>query len=326
MRVQAPGFRIGAANGVVFSQSGRLLGQVGRRVAVYDVASRKSIVRSQWHYSHPAAAALGTQDTWLAVRSTTGAIAVVDIPSGQPLSRLPPETDIGDDSPLLTGFTGEHVVEACTSGILRIRRVRDLGIEYLEHHPADMLGPIASSATREQWVIAFNRKQLDAPHQPPCRVELRSWPLSVGDRRDLGTQFGYVVALALAPEGDRFAILEERRRSGESAEFILSVVSTATGSVEQQATDTALRGNYGFAWSPLGDHLIVGTDHGHALLDGRTLKLVGHLAGKFSSDAAFSPDGRLLALGYWGHGLVLPVAELESWFSEPIPASGERAV
>ena len=324
MRLRTPGFRIGAASGLMFSPSGRLLGQVGRQVVAYDVPGRKAVVRSQWHYPHPAAVAFGRADEWMSVRSTTGALVVLDLPSGQPISRVPPTTDTADDSPLLGH--DEHLVEACTSGTLRIRQVSDLHVAYLEQHPADMLGPVAVSATRDTWAIAFNRKQLDAPQQPPCRIEVRRWPLSGGTRQTLGGRFGHIAALALTPEGHRLAILEEHRGQGLPPAFVISLMSTATSAVELRATHTSWRGHRGFAWSPSGEFLVVGTDHGHALLDGSTLTTVGHLGGEYSSDAAFSPNGQLLALGYWGHGLVLPVADVKRWFSDEITAPDVRAV
>ncbi|MBL8986446.1 MAG: hypothetical protein JNJ80_09250 [Gemmatimonadetes bacterium] len=261
----------------------------------------------------------------MAVRSTTGAIAVTDLATGQPLSRLAPETDTADDSGLRS-VADEYLVEACSSGTLRVRRAGDLQVEYLEQHPADMLGPVAASAAGDRWVIAFNRRQLGAPDRPRCRIEVRSWPLGRGVRTQLGDQFGKIAALALAPDGERIAILEEQRRSGAAPVFDISLITVATGSVDCVSTHAAWRSHRGFAWSPSGDLLVVGTESGHALLDGRTLAPAGHLPGEYSSDAAFSPDGRLLALGYWGHGVVLPVTDLASWFGND-PASSEiRAV
>lgn len=316
MRIRSPGFRLGAAYAVAFSQSGLLLGQVGRQVVAYEVGSRRPLVRSQWHYPHPAAIAFGAASEWMAVRSTTGAMAVVDLPNGDPLSRLAPTTEIADDSPLLPSPTCEHVVEACSSGTLRIRNIEDLRVDYLEQHPADMLGAIATSTDLRRWAIAFNRKQLDAPSQPPCRIELRNWPLSTGSRVVLRDDFGYIAAICSSPDGSRIAVLE--RVTGSRGEFSVSIVSAESGMVEVRASDPRYQGHRGFAWASCGRWLVLGTAQGHALLDGATLAPMGHLAGEYASDAAFSPDGRLLALGYWGRGVVVPTSDLMSWFSDPL--------
>jgi hypothetical protein len=255
--------------------------------------------------------AFGIADDWAAVRSTTGAIAVLDIITGQPQARLPPASDIADDSPLLAAGSGEHIVEACSSGHLRVRRVKDLRVEYEEQHSDCMLGAIAATADLTRWAVAFNRKQLDAPRQPPCRIEVRGWPLSAGNRLVLGEEFGYVHAVAFGPGADQLAVLERGAARGEN---IISIVSATSGALQNRTTSTVWAGHSGFTWSSDGVWLVVGTHDGHALLDGRSLTSVGHFVGQYPSDASFSPNGQLLALGYWGSGLVLPVTDLRSWF------------
>jgi WD40 repeat protein len=315
LRLTSPGFRLGAANGVTFSPSGRLVGQVGRRVAVYSVAERRQIVRSAWHYPYHTHLAFDSADRSFAVRSSTGAIAVSEVSTGQPLSRLGPLSAIADDSPILAGPTDEHLVEACSSGTLRIRRLADLRVEYSEQHADVMLGRVAHTADRRRWAFAFNLKQLDRPIQPPCRIELRHWPLAQGERRVLGHSFGFIYGLALAPSGASLAVLD---RGSDDRALRLTIVNVGSGALERTGTDPGWREFRGFAWSPDEAWLIVGTDDGHALVDGATLTTVGHVAGEYPSDAAFSPDGTLLALGYVSRGLVLPTRDLASFFTPSV--------
>ena len=322
MRLSSPGFRLGAASGVTFSPSGQLVGQVGRRVAVYSVPQRCQIVRSDWHFPHPAHMTFDGADQWFAVRSTTGAIVVSEITTGQPLSRLGPLSDLADDSRLLTGPTNEHFIEACSSGTLRIRRLSDLRVDYSEQHADIMLGPMAHAADRRLWAFAFNVKQLDKPTQPPCRIEMRHWPLGQGARRVLGDAFGFIHGLALAPSGTSLAVLD---RQCEARGPRLTIVNTTSGALERSGGDPAWRDHRGFAWSPDGAWLVIGTDEGHALVDATTLTTLGHLAGEYASDAAFSPDGSLLALGYWSRGLVLPTRDLGTLFAPMVDRRAGRA-
>lgn len=39
---------------------------------------------SQWHFPHPARLAFDPADAWFAVRSTTGALAVAEVATGDP--------------------------------------------------------------------------------------------------------------------------------------------------------------------------------------------------------------------------------------------------
>lgn len=313
MRIRAPGFRLGAANAVAFSSSGQLLGQVGHRVAVYSVPSRRLSVRSEWHYPHPAAITFGLRDDWFAVRSTTGAMAVAAVADGHPHDRLPPATDVADDSPLLAA-PDDHLVEACSGGTLRVRRIRGLQVEYLEQHPEFMLGAIDASRDGLRWVLAVNARQLDASAQPACRIELRTWPFSTGDRAVLGDAFGFVHALAFASARDEVTVLHRGRAASA---YAITRLSSRDGQLLQEAISTDWTGHQGFAWSPDGKYYVIGTRDGHLLLDS-ALTPLGHLAGDYPSDAAFSPDGQLLALGYWGHGLVIPTKDLRSSFSDPL--------
>jgi WD40 repeat protein len=279
-------------------------------------------MRSAWHFPYPAHMTFDSADRWFAVRSTTGAIAVSEVSTGQPLSRLGPLSEIADDSPLLSGPTDEHLVEACSSGALRIRRLADLRVDYSEQHADTMLGRVAHAADRQRWIFAFNVKQLDKPIQPSCRIEVRHWPLGQGDRRVLGDSFGFIHGLALAPSGASLAVLDQQR---EAQGLRLTIMNATSGALERTGAEPAWREHRGFAWSPDGAWLVIGTDEGHALVDATTLTTVGHLAGEYSSDAVFSPDGTLLALGYWSRGLVLPTRDLGAFFTPTVARDARPA-
>ena len=287
-----------------------MLGQVGRRVAVYRVRDRRIAVRSDWHYPHPAEIAFGVNDDWFAVRSTTGAIAVASCEDGHPRDRLPPPSDYADDSSLRTA-PNDHLVEACSSGTLRVRRLQGLSVEYVEQHPDYMLGAIDTTPNLQRWVIAINQKQLNAPTQPPCRLELRTWPFATSNRHVLRDDLGFISAVALNEQSNAVAVLHQRQAGREQS---IAVISLATGSLVLEATRPEWRTHKGFTWSPDAKLLVVGTDSGHQLLNSE-VSSIGHLNGEYSSAAQFAPDGNVLALGYWGHGLVLPTTELRAWFA-----------
>ena len=295
---------------MAFSSSGALLGQVGRKIAVYRVRERRIAVRSDWHYPHPAAIAFGLRDEWFAVRSTTGAIAVASAEDGHPRDRLPPPSDSADDSPLRTA-PHDHLVEACSSGTLRVRRVSGLAVEYVEQHPDHMLGAIDSTPDQSLWVIAVNRRQLDAPAQLPCRLELRGWPFATANRRVLREDLGFIYAVSINRQHHTVAVVH---RPASTRGYTITSISTDNGATLRESTSTNWTSHQGFAWSPDAKHIVIGTGSGHALLNA-DLQPVGHLAGEYPSDAAFSPDGALLALGYWGRGIVIPTADLRHWFA-----------
>ena len=259
--------------------------------------------------------AFGVSDDWFAVRSTTGALAVMSCDDGLPRDRLPPGSADADDAALRTA-PDDHLVEACSSGTLRVRRVAGLGVEYVEQHPQCMLRALDATRDLRRWIVAVNRKQGHAPTQPPCRLEVREWPFATTGRRILRDDLGFIHGVALNESADCVAVLHQRQSGRECS---IALVSFTTGETLLERSDDAWTWGSGFAWSPDASHLVVSKYAGHLLLDAE-LTRVGQLAGEYPSDARFAPDGSLLALGYWGHGLVLPTAELRAWFATPSAA------
>lgn len=316
MRVVAPGFRLGAAAGVSFSPSGRLLGQVGRQVAVYSVSERRRVTRSEWHFRHPSHIAFAGSDDWFAVRSTTGALVVAEVEGGHPMSRLAPTGDEADDSGIFVGPGDEHVIEACASGTLRIRRVDGLGVEYAEDHPHCLL-VAATSRDRTAMAVAYNYRALDSVSPPPpSRIEIRTWPYGSGTRHTLGARYGTVHSIAFSADGNRIAVMEGTGVQGERS---ISILDASTGALHLRSTSASWAPHHGFALSPDGAWIVVGTWRGHSLLDAHALSFAGHLSGEYTSDAAFSSDGQLLALGYWDAGVVISTRAIRDWFPEPEP-------
>ena len=139
-----------------------------------------------------------------------------------------------------------------------------------------MLGLVGYSADRRTWAFAFNVKQLDLPAQPACRLELRRWPLGQNSRCVVGDSYGLIEGLVLHPSGECLAVVERERSTHE---LRLSIISTSSGAVERTGTSPAWRPHRGFAWSPDGTWLVIGTDEGHALVDAIGLGVKGQLAG-----------------------------------------------
>ena len=71
-------WKIGTSYAVAFSGDGRLLATLGRDVSLWDLALRSKVVRAH-PFSHPSDAAFSPDQRHLAVRSTSGQIAIVDV-------------------------------------------------------------------------------------------------------------------------------------------------------------------------------------------------------------------------------------------------------
>ena len=113
-------WKIGTSYAVAFSGDGRLLATLGRDVSIWDLALRSKVVRAH-PFSHPSDAAFSPDQRHLAVRSTSGQIAIVDVRSGLTVVDFDNAAE-GEGSNLQYSPCGEFIADGTWSGRLSVRR------------------------------------------------------------------------------------------------------------------------------------------------------------------------------------------------------------
>src|SRR5947208_5644907 len=78
--VRKPGFRIGSSFRVAWSPDGRRLLTLGRRVAIWDVETRRRVADVK-PFSYESSVAVSPAGDRFAVKNTQGTVAVVDLTS-----------------------------------------------------------------------------------------------------------------------------------------------------------------------------------------------------------------------------------------------------
>ncbi|MBK9411018.1 MAG: PD40 domain-containing protein [Gemmatimonadetes bacterium] len=78
------------------------------------------------------------------------------------------------------------------------------------------------------------------------------------------------------------------------------------------ASSTSSFGGTGFdlAWSPDGQYMVLIEDRAFSIRETDTLREIRLVNSEHPASAAFSPDGRLLALGSWSDGIVTSLASV----------------
>ena len=300
MRIRAPGFRVYSSYDVAFSDCGRFLATVGRRVTIWDVATRVALHRNGL-VRHPSSVAFAPDSTSYVIKATSGELLVCSTAHGDPISRYRPRPPA--EGPRATfSADGRHVLDGSWDGRIALRRVEGLRELFAETFPQTMVVDATQSRDRAVWAFAIAPKH-DHPTQTSGGwVELRRWrwqPI-VGLHAPRGLD--NLNRAQLSPDGTRIACVH--------GFFAVTIFDLATG--REIATAALSRGGTGqdLAWSPDGRVLGVVQDRCFTFLATATLGEIARVADEYPSAVDFGPDGRLVALGSWDKGQVIPLADL----------------
>lgn len=213
----SPSFRLRGSAAVTFSSSGRFIGEIGRRAFIWDVASRKII--SQFKViSHEAHLAINREDSLVAVKSTSGAIVFVELPTGSMVSATGKYKTCTEganphflaDAPLL--------LDGDWDGVLRLFDVmsgRQVSSYRLDGHY--MITRLASCEVARRFVVVA-----DAKHNQPggSRLLMLTEPLSLESPSEIKPRnaqqefdggWRHIQRVALHPGGERVAVALDGR-------------------------------------------------------------------------------------------------------------------
>jgi WD40 repeat protein len=284
--VRKPGFRTGSSFRVAWSPDSKRLVTLGRRVAVWDVDARKKIGEVK-PFSHESSVDVSPSGDRFAVKNTQGTVAVVDLETA--LVRLVlPGDEYGEGAGVRFSPDGEYVVDGSWNGDLLVRDATTGAIALHERSAAVQV--LASTPDRELW--AYNCGDT---------LVLRRWPFDANEPNVFRFErHAFVVADVALVDADRVAIA----RTG-------GVETWNFGTEPPEALahwPTAIAGTGDVVACSADGRFVAHAGGGAATILDDELRVVWHEPFEYPSDVAFSPDGRLLAVGDWSKGVVFPVA------------------
>jgi WD40 repeat protein len=295
LKLRKPGFRIGASFRVAFSDDGRHLATVGKRVTVWDVAERRR-VQSVHPFSYESEVDIAPDGSCLVVKNTRGDVVVLDRESLGEQLRLSGKP-YGEGSAIKFSPGGTCLVDGSWAGDLLVRDASSG--EVLVHEQVGMVSTLDCTRDRMTWIYTVEGLGLvrrlwpfgETPAVPILRSETR-----------LGTGWG----TTLSDDGTLLA-----RSTGRAIETWK--VDANGGRPEQVGNcEVPVSGSgYALRWHPEADMLAYAASGVALLLTSEAKPLWWGPGFQYASDVRFSSAGDLLAVGDWSKGAVLPLEQLE---------------
>lgn len=290
--------RIGTSYSVAFSSNGGRLATVGRDVCVWDIECRVKITRSR-PFSHPSHAGFAPDGGTLAVKSTSGRIAVIAAATGEMVVDFDNASD-GEGTNVLFSPGGDFLVDGSWGGRLTVRRADSGAREFVQDFPGEMIRAIHRTQNGARWIVSHAPKATTGDRPPaPGYFSVWAWPFVAGRFDILAPRIPFVRASALSPDGEHLAVVHGAPPN------VLWVLRTrdgsrvATVSVDVGGTPCAL------AWSADGRLVGSAQDKLIAFYGWPGLAFLWDVPIEFPSDVAFSPCGKVVALGSWKSGRVM---------------------
>jgi hypothetical protein len=293
-----PKIKLPTSYEVCVSPQERLIAAVGRNVVVADLLTRKRI--ASWHaFSHPDHVAFSPDEKLLAIKNTSGEVAILDLATGDVRARSRPK--IRDEgAAIYFSPCGTCLVDGSWSGKIRVRKVDDLSVVNEFAFPGEMITEVSASLDGSRWMFGHKPKTpADAQFGAPPYLSIWTWPF----REPLATipsSFDNVYAAQLAPSAQHVAVVGHCRanHAHELRLLALSGDVVASAAVSLGGTGSKTR------WSR--DSRLIGTIAAHEfrVLAVPTLNTVASIPAEYPSDIAFIGNNTEVFLGSWKWGRV----------------------
>lgn len=282
------------------SRSQRFVAALGRRVVLADVPGRKRL--AAWNpIKHPSHATFSNSETLLALKSTSGEIVVLALPSGEVVTRHIAKVDEGAE--IHFSKCDNYLVDGSWSGSLRVRHASNLGLAAEFIYKDEMIHNVAGDAEGTLWAVAHvpkTRKSENSSAKP--YFTLWRWPLEKPESQ-FSPGFDVLYSMSMSPCGSLIsgvgyerATLRTELRLFTRAGSVVAACEISTG-----GTGSKVR------WSP--DALLVGavTDSGYIVFRASSLSMVARVEAEYPSDLAIIESGRSMLIGTWSAGYVVPI-------------------
>lgn len=195
---------LGCAYSVAFSADGATLLVLGRDLVAWDVATRQKRWRGKF-IAHCSAMALSPDGSRVAIKSTTGQMAVVDVASGELLVNFQNRKD-GEGCAPVWSPCGQYVADGSWNGRLQVREAATGKVVFMQEHAGEMLRGLQTLGAGQLLVQHGVKSVEEGQAQPPDYCTLWRWPLQANAGRRV-LELPRLNSAELSPDGSLLATL-----------------------------------------------------------------------------------------------------------------------
>jgi WD40 repeat protein len=293
--------KLGVSYAVAFSPDGRYLATTRQRsVLLWSVETDRPVVRrlASFKVLHPSKLAFSPDASGLVVKTTAGRLYCFATRTSTGEARVLRALDCEGAAPAFTAC-GRFIVDASWSGELALLEASTGEKQWSRSHPGEMLPEVHSADGGRLWIVRHSPRATTAT-LPPDPDYLTVWTHPFGSHPDKGIEPGrrFVRGSALSRDGTRLALVHG------APPTTIAVLDVEHGIVLRTCSVQGERLREVLAWSIDGQLLAVVRDTRVTFCD-ENLGVVGVVELDYPSSVAFSPDGRLVALGSWEQGILV---------------------
>ena len=290
---------LGCAYSVRFSPDGTRLAVLGHDLILWDVAARQKLWRGK-PIPHCSAMAFSPDGSQLAVKSTTGLMAVVDAASGDVVLNFRNKKDCEGSAPAWSPC-GHYIADGGWDGRLQVREAATGEVVFAQEHAGEMLHDVIAIDGGQRLLVLHGVKSVEEGQvQPPDYVTMWDWPLQQAAGHVVLSLAG-LASIAASADGQYLAALHRADGAERLSVFSLTDGGQLASTVVGQGGGT---GNTR-CWSPDG-HTVGRIGKGKLEFYGwPALTLRQELPFTYPCALAFLPGTPLAAIGSWEKGVLL---------------------
>jgi WD40 repeat protein len=296
--MKATKLRIGPSFELRFDPGSRRAISIGANISVWDLETRKRIVRSH-PLKHPSHVRWSPSGDSLAVKSTSGELVIVDATTLAIISRLQ-SRQAGEGCETVFSPDGHRLLDGTWDGLLATYDI-EAQSRQLEHtFPQTMITSIVSSRS-DTYAAAVIRPKASSglPQVLEHAICLAEWSDSGLALRTVPKKFHGVKALAFDRTEKLLAIM---RNNGPDEGGTIEIIEVEHGQSIASRPCVLSHNGSSIDWSP--DNRLIGTVDlsGFRFYAATDLTEIIHVPWKYPSHVEFSGDGKYVAFGAWSGG------------------------
>lgn len=197
--------KIGVAYYAQFSADESRLVTIGRSVSLWNLDERRRLFRTH-PVANPMHACFSPSGEFVAVKSTSGRIAVVDSNFGEVIHDYRNARE-GEGANVCVSPCEKFLIDGSWSGQLTVRAIDTGKVEFRRDAPGTMIISVTAISGTKLWAVHRARV---SPHAdgPPDYFEFWKWPFKTGPESNWEADTRRVYGSCVSPSGMSIAIID----------------------------------------------------------------------------------------------------------------------